>query len=293
MKCSLCKQEGHTKRCCKQHTQYMHHNVSTDVTKFNVFINWSQKSSHIPFKSNCVGVGDGEQKVAYELNTRILGQNSGYDMNITIDGVTIPCDVKKLDKYTFNTGVKGRNLLRPIKHKLTELLTTFKKLCDSSFVSCDEKELLSTFERISPDELCVSVIHKISHACLALHKKREGILQHIPSVTPLLNIDGVPIEMSLYKYYCICKIMDTPLPIQYTPYINNLSLLDYLSHEYIVEPTQFTESLQSLISMFSELKLIFVDEHKGYCIWNDIERIKFERITRGNPRFRVHIHGAS
>jgi hypothetical protein len=47
------------------------------------------------------GVGDGEQKVASELDTNILGQNSDFDMKIVIDGNKYECDVKKLDNNTF------------------------------------------------------------------------------------------------------------------------------------------------------------------------------------------------
>ena len=81
------------------------------------WINWSDKSKDISFKTTIKGVGDGEQKVANELDTNILGQNSDFDMKVIIEGIEYECDVKKLDNYTFNTGVKGRNALRPIKTK--------------------------------------------------------------------------------------------------------------------------------------------------------------------------------
>lgn len=45
--------------------------------------------------------------------------------------------------------------------------------------------------------------------------------------------------------------------------------------------------LNSLVSIFSGLKLIFVDEKKGYYIVDSISKISFERITRGHPRFRL------
>lgn len=51
----------------------------------------------------------------------------------------------------------------------------------------------------------------------------------------------------------------------------------------------FNESLDNLTSIFDGMKLIFVDEVKGYCIWDKkMGCINFERITRGHPRFRVH-----
>ena len=71
-------------------------------------------------------------------------------------------------------------------------------------------------------------------------------------------------------------------------FINDiLLLLNDISHEYIINPDKLYNSLNSLVSIFSGLKLIFVDEKKGFCILNNILNIKFERITRGHPRFRL------
>lgn len=285
MKCSNCKCDGHTKRSCKAAKQL---NVKPKQVNIQMnWIGWTNKSAAIPFKTTIKGVGDGEQKTAAELGTNIQGQNSNYDMKVIIDGKERLCDVKKLDNGTFNTCVKGRDALRPIKNTITDLLNIFNTVRSSPILTSDEKNTLKQFEEVSPDELCVSNIKKINDACLMLHKKQELIRTTLPKVCPFKNMKGDTIEMPLDKYYSICLILNQPLSSEFESHKDNLVFLTDISHKYIANPKLFNESLDGLVSLFAELKLIFVDETKGYCIWNDMDCIKFERITRGNPRFRI------
>jgi hypothetical protein len=247
---------------------------------------WSCKSETIPFKTTIKGVGDGEQKVAFELNTEVLGQNSDYDMKILINNIETECDVKKLDNNTFNTGVKGRNVLRPIKHKISDLLNIFRKISSSPLLTIDEKNKLAELDELSPDELCVSNIQKIKDVCFMLSEKQEILNKSLPTVAPFEK-DGEPIGMSLDKYYTICLILEQSFPSEFESYKETLDFLTDISHTYISNPHQFKESLDNLTSIFNGLQLIFVDEKKGYCLLNTIDCIKFERITRGHPRFRV------
>lgn len=253
----------------------------------NKWINWTDKSNDISFKTIIKGVGDGEQKVASELDTNVLGQNSDYDMKIIIEGIKYECDVKKLDNYTFNTGVKGRNALRPIKTKITDLLNSFRKILNSNILTQEEITILQNFEEVSPDELCVSNIQKINKILHLLHEKREQIILTLPNIQPFIKKDGSIIEMNLLEYYNICLILKQALPEEFNNFNNILMLLNDISHEYIINPDELYNSLNSLVSIFSGLKLIFVDEKKGYCILHNIKNIKFERITRGHPRFRL------
>jgi hypothetical protein len=252
------------------------------------WINWTNKSENITFKSSIKGVGDGEEKIASELNTFILGQNSNYDMKVLINDIEVECDVKKLDNYTFNTGVKGRNALRPIKHEILDLLNIFKKIIDSSVLTIDEKNKIVELNEISPDEICVSNIQKINDVCFMLHNKQKFLRSSLPNVNPFEK-NGEPLEMSLEKYYNICIILEQTFPYIFDSYKDTLEFLSIITHKYISNPKLFKDSLDNLVSIFKEIQLIFVDEKKGYCIWNNIECIKFERITRGHPRFRVCI----
>jgi hypothetical protein len=251
------------------------------------WINWSDKSNNISFKTTIKGVGDGEQKVANELNTNILGQNSDFDMKVMIEGIEYECDVKKLDNYTFNTGVKGRNALRPIKTKITDLLNSFRKIIGSNILTQEEMTILQNFEEVSPDELCVSNIQKLNKILHLLHKKRQEIILTLPNIQPFIKKDGSIIEMNLLEYYNVCLILKQDIPEEFDEFNDILLLLNNISHEYIINPDELYNSLNSLVSIFLGSKLIFVDEKKGYCILDDISNVKFERITRGHPRFRL------
>jgi hypothetical protein len=253
----------------------------------NVWIDWTDKSKDIAFKTTIKGVGDGEQKVASELNTNILGQNSDFDMKIIIEGIEYECDVKKLDNNTFNTGVKGRNALRPIKTKITDLLNSFRKILNSNILTQEEITNLQDFEEVSPDELCVSNVQKLNKILHLLHKKRQELILTLPNIQPFIKKDGSIVEMNLFDYYNICLILKQDIPEEFNKFKDILMLLNDISHEYIINPDELNNSLNTLVSIFSGLKLIFVDEKKGYCILNDILNIRFERITRGHPRFRL------
>lgn len=261
--------------------------LKTSDKNQNEWLKWSDKSNDIPFGTNIKGVGDGEQKVARELNTIVLGQNSDFDMKITIEGIQYECDVKKLDNCTFNTGVKGRNALRPIKTKITDLLNSFIRIRDSNILTQEEITILQYFEKVSPDELCVSNIQKLNKLLYILHEKRKEIILTLPTIQPFIKKDGSIIEMNLLEYYNICAILKQEIPEEFNEFNNILMLLNVISHEYIINPDELNNSLNSLVSIFSGLKLIFVDEKKGYCILDNITNIKFERITRGHPRFRL------
>ena len=93
--------------------------------------------------------------------------------------------------------------------------------------------------------------------------------------------------MNLLEYYNICLILKQDVPEEFNEFNDILLLLNDILHEYIINPDELYNSLNSLVSIFSGLKLIFVDETKGYCILDNISNIKFERITRGHPRFRL------
>lgn len=282
-----------TKKRKKQVKSMMEYeeNVSEITNKNqNRWMNWTDKSNEISFKTNVKGVGDGEEKVAAELDTNVLGQNSDFDMKIIIEGIECDCDVKKLDNHTFNTGVKGRNALRPIKTKITDLLNSFRKISGSNVLSHEETTFLQSFEEVSPDELCVSNIQKLNKLSHILHEKRKQIILTLPNVQPFTKKDdGSIIQMNLLEYYNICLILKRDLPEEFDKFNDVLMWLNYTSHEYIMNPDALHDSLNSLVSIFSGLKLIFVDEKKGYCILHDMTNIKFERITRGHPRFRFAV----
>jgi hypothetical protein len=249
---------------------------------------WTDKSNAIPFKSTTTGVGDGEEKVARELGATVLGQNSVFDMEPVLNGVKTPCDVKKLDTQNdFNTGVKGRNALRSIKQKHSHLLESLYTLSQSSFFTQEETAAMTWFSNVSPDEIAAeSTLPKLNNVCFMLNATKKKILASLPTVQPFTNPSG-PVSMPLDLYYTICERTGQTFPSEYAQFEEAIKILRILEHVYINEPQRFMEDLNSLTRIFSEITLIIVHEQKGYMFINDITKIKFYRITRGHPRFKI------
>ncbi len=249
---------------------------------------WTVKSNDVLFKSSRNGIGDGEEKLACELDSKVLGQNSKFDMKIIIEGNEYDCEIKKLDSNTFNTGVIGRNNLRPIKYKIFNLFQEFKIISKYTYISETEKLKLQHFSDVSEDELCCSNISRLYDICSLLNIRRKYILSTLPNVNMTILSDE-NIVLSLYDYYKISLITKQCIPNEYLCFIDKLNLLNHLSHDYIINPYLLKQSLDELIFMFSKLKIIFVDEKKGYNILYNINKLIFERITRGCPRFRLTV----
>lgn len=269
--------------------------LSKSISKIKMetipYISWTDKSKDIQFKSSKTGIGDGEEKVAAELDTTVLGQNSSYDMMIIVDSIERKADVKKLDKKTFNTGVEGRNLLRPIKNNITSLLELLSKLVGKINLTDKENKEIESLKDVSPDEICVGTLKLLKSVCTNLHNKQKEIRASFPEVKGLINpYTGLLVEMTAEKYYKLAIEFNFPYPDELLSYRSNLELINLLNHVYVLDPSRIDTDLNSLTIIFDDIILIFVDNEKGYYILKDHKDIiKFERITRGNPRFRVCI----
>jgi len=292
MKCSICKQEGHNKRSCKK----IPTPVSAPKTDVNVppperiemkWNHWTEKSQNIHFKSNTNGVGDGEEKVAHEVGCNILGQNSSHDMKLMINGIPTECDVKKLDRQNdFNTGVKGRNALRPIKIQLSLLFESLCLLSESKIFTSEENEMLKFFIDVSPDELATGTLKKLNAVCQMLKIKRKSIIESLPVVQPFTDSSG-PVSMTLDVYYMLSEKMGKVFPVEYSSYLSTLQILKHLDNVYIKGLNNITEDLDNLINFLKDITLIIVDEKKGYMFISDTSRVRFLRVTRGHPRFQI------
>jgi hypothetical protein len=251
------------------------------------WIGWSEKSKDIPFKSTQKGVGDGEQKMSGELDTPIKGQNSSFDMSPTLNGIKVKCDVKKLDSQNdFNTGKTGRDVLRPMKMLHTTLLDSISTCANSDIFTCEQKENFANVKDTSPDELSVGTLHKLKEICEILHEMKKNIRSNLPSV-PCTLYNQIK-EMSLDIFYHNCQKLGIEFPSEFTPYIETILILQKMEHAYIDKPAKFMEDLNNIVEkLFNDIRIIIVDDKKGYIILPDITRIKFYRITRGNPRFQV------
>lgn len=248
---------------------------------------WSEKSKDIPFKATKTGVGDGEDKVAAEMETRTLGQNSPYDMEFVYNGTLTKFDVKKLDAQDdFNTGKKGRDALRPLKHLHTNLLISIATLSESTLFTPDEQGLLNQLHDVSPDELAVGTLKKLCSICEMLHLKEKALRATLPSIP--FNALSYKKDMPLDLFYYNCQKLSIAFPEEYSDYEATIQVLQKMDHIYIRHPKQLMEDLNALVQkVFTEVKPIVVDNDKGYMILKDVFQIQFYRITRGHPRFKV------
>ena len=251
------------------------------------WIPWSEKSKNTLFKSSVTGVGDGELKMADEFGTTILGQNSPYDMTLTLNGIKTKCDVKKLDAQDdFNTGREGRDALRPVKMLHTILLDSLEVFAKSDVFTPGEKGSLAWFHDKSPDELAVGTLKKLEAICSMLSEKKKKLRSTLPAVS--FTAHSCAKEMPLDLFYLVCHQVGLAFPVDYASHMETIMILQKMDHIYIDEPTRFMKDLDALVhELFTEITLVIVHEEKGYKILQDPSIIKFYRITRGNPRFKV------
>jgi len=273
---------------------------ATPKDELNKWIPWTALSTAIPFASVTKGKGDGEDRVAAEFNTVALGQNSPYDMTVTLGEEANKSDVKKLDKGTFNTGVSGRNALRPIKARLDQLLMTLPDLVNSPILAFtgEEKKLFNggkcPLVKASPDELAMGTLAMLDRATLLLHAKQTALRATLPTRTIVDPLMGTSIEISAEQFYKMCKVLGHsseairgalgPAVFEKTE-----MLVSKLDHPYINVPAQLRTDLNGLRSVFEGMLLIFVHKTKGYYLLKDLSKINFCRITKGSPRFIVAV----
>lgn len=261
---------------------------------------WTALSTAIPFVSVTKGKGDGEDRVAAEFNTVTLGQNSPYDMMVTLAGEATKSDVKKLDQGTFNTGVSGRNALRPVKARLDQLLMIMGSLVDSPILAFtdEQKELFRggrcPLVEASPDELAMGTLEKMDRAALLLHAKQVALRASLPTRSLADPLTGATQSVGAEQFYKVCRGFgrstgDISAALGPSEFQKTEMLVSQLDHPYINDPAQLRIDLTGLRSVFEGMVLIFVDEVKGYYLLKDLSKINFCRITKGSPRFSVDV----
>lgn len=272
MPCSKCGGTGHNSRTCKV---VVANPIDAFVTPtvqtrshiaYNTWIGWTKKSEKTTFKSRKAYIGDGEEKVANELNATVLGQNSTYDMNVLINGVMRKCEIKKLDNKTFNTGAEGKEYLRPVRSKLESLLTVLKSLetDDTIGLTDDIKKRVRYFHKIKPDELSVGTFRRLKELCKVLNTLYNDLKRIIPTVTPFIDKNTLlDVSMSANIYVSICELLERHYPANLERYKKEISQIRYIQHPYVIHPESLEDDLKSLLKMFEGLTLIIVDEKKG------------------------------
>lgn len=275
--------------------------LSLDDINYNTWNKWTKKSMDVQFKSSGAnGIGDGEEKLAVELGVELLGQNSDYDFKFE----NKRCEVKKLDKGTFNTGKIGRIKYSDLRKKIEMTLENYSKFTDY----CVDNSL---FDLNSLTELSDSIRSIVDLGELCESKcKRNGLLHQIFTQVHLIketlktdskidayNIFGEEVELSPEQFL----VLGAKQSIGKDRLQNRIGVDGYKKAEalnildenlmYLFSPDYIITDFESLTTIFNDITLFFVDETKGFypMTHDQLSRIKFCRITRGNPRFQVDL----
>jgi hypothetical protein len=221
-------------------------------TNFDKFNKWSDKSKDIPFKSGTKCVGNGEEKLAKELDiSKPLGrQNSTIDL-IHEDMGSI--SVKDMTNDDCTLGTEGcnnmRKIFRTIVWPFVCWITKYKSKCELANKIYNEMN-----EKYGSSR--TTIINGIDR--LELSKANISKLNEI--------LNGL-------KKYKLEKEYDSLKSEYIDDIVNNLN---DRSSQYMLNECVRKEA--------TTMTLIIVDENKGWLIVKDINKISCPRITRGAPR---------
>ena len=266
-----------------------------DNDKWN---NWDETDKKISYKTNIKGQGPGEERIANLFKTKPKGQNIHYDIDLPNYYKNQKGEVKELDSAnTFQAGCDGRDLIRPIKAHITKLLEIFNNLAYENLnyiIDSNIKEKMGRISKISPDEICKKNISLINEICNYLHDLKDRTYKYLPNINIHDSITGIKSSVHMLHAYII-MVAERKSATDIKKILSNeqfdfVNLLTIIEHPYINDTKKMNNDLNSLCVMFELTTLIFVNEKGYYILCSNIkDKICFERITRGTPRFKVHL----
>lgn len=265
------------------------------MPQLNQWNPWTAKSANVEYSHRPAGTGSGEWKVAAELDGKILGQNSSYDMDALIEGSMQKLEVKEPDSNSFRSGRNGRDALRPVKSKLTTLLHFFAELSAVDVIPDSLKPLLVELSGLSPDELAEKTLVKLEQMCRDLHILSKKLVATMPTFPMFDCFTGERTEVKADVLYstalCAGKSeVDLRKLMGDEWYTNTKTYTAYLTHPYIETPNRIRDDLNALRRIFAGYIMVFVHKDRGYYLMDSPEtKVTFQRITLGNPRFHTNI----
>ena len=220
------------------------------------FIEWSDKSKDVPFKSTLKCVGNGEEKLIkeFDITTAVGGQNSTVDLLHPTMGCI---SVKDMTFTDCTLGTEGcsdmRKLFRTIINPLVSWVLKYKTNCELA-------------EKIYND---INKNYGSSKITIL-----EGIDRYELSCSNLSQLNQIFNNLKKYK-------LETRYDSLKSEYIDDIitslgedSLHGLLDKCVCVEATKMT--------------LIIVHEMHGWLIVKNISRLSCPRITRGAPRINYN-----
>ena len=224
-----------------------------DVDKYH---KWSDKSKDVPFKSSQKCVGNGEEKLAKELDilTPLGGQNSTVDLIHTILG---NISVKDMTNDDCTLGTEGCNDMRKIFRTIINLfvcwIIKYKSKCElaNKFYNEINKKYGSSRTTI----IC-------------------GIDRLELSKTNLQKLNELFNELKKHKSEKEYESLESEYIDDIIKGLGEKSLQEHLDDCVRKEATMMT--------------LIIVHKQKGWFIVEDTSKLYCPRITRGAPRINYN-----
>lgn len=228
-------------------------NINSDVIH-----PWTSKSEDIQFKSTKSYIGNGEEKLAKELDILTVGgQNCIADLTHPVIG---KISVKDMTNDDCILGTEGCQTMR----------TIFRKIINP-FVCWIEKYK-------SDCEIANSLYYLINNKYGSSRTTiMEGIDRYELSKTNLCQLNQL---FDKLKEYNTCEIKTDSLKSEYIhDIINNLG---DKSLQNLLDDCVRTEAI--------DMTLIIVYENIGWLIVKDVSRLTCPRITRGSPRINYTLY---
>ena len=230
-----------------------YNNDTSDLIIYDIYIDWSDKSKDVPFKSTKNCIGSGEKKLAREIyiETPMGGQNSTIDLIHPILG---SISVKNMTTGDCILGINGQEAIRKVFITVVDLfyswIIKYKNKC----------ELAEKFYN--------DINKKYGSSTITI---LEGIIRWELSHSNLSKLNKI---LNKLKKIRLLETQYNSLKSEYIDdIINSLgdkSLRGLLNECVRKEATAMT--------------LIIVHKQKGWLIVKDISKLTCPRITRGAPR---------
>jgi hypothetical protein len=223
---------------------------------YDTFIEWSYKSMDVPFRTNKKCVGNGEEKLAKELNiSSVGGQNSIIDLVHPVIG---NISVKDMTNDDCILGTEGSNNMRVIFREIINLFICWIIKYKSSCILAEKfyNDINNNYGSSK-----ISILNGIDRLEL--------------SSSNLLKLNLILNELKNYKL-----LQSSYVSLQ-SEYINDIL--------YKLGDKSLQELLNECIRKeATDMTLIIVHESKGWCIVKDINKLTCPRITRGSPRINYN-----
>tara|TARA_Y200000002_G_scaffold382452_1_gene399568 strand:+ start:5799 stop:6527 length:729 start_codon:yes stop_codon:yes gene_type:complete len=239
--------------------KYGYKNIYIRSIKMNP---WTEKSANIPFKSSQKCIGNGEEKVAKELDIQESpgGQNSIVDLVHPDLG---KISVKDMTNDDCTLGTQGCQNMRKI---FRQIINPFVSWCEKYKGECIYAE--GIYSRLH------NSYGSSRHTILDGIDRFELCKSNLDKLSEILN--EITNEITNFKYE-----NKTSFPSVESEYINDVIIN--------MKNQTLKDLLNNCVRQEAiDMKLIIVYEKTGYIIVDDVTKISCPRITRGAPRIHFN-----